>query len=152
MFNIHSSAFQHKKDIPAKYTCQGEDVSPPLSWEEVPEGTETYALIMDDPDAPNDIFTHWLIFNIPVETTEVPEAIPTNGELSDGTRQGANDFGNTGYAGPCPSPGERHRYRFNFYALNKHLNLEGGTSKTQIIAAMEGAILDRYELIGMFER
>jgi Raf kinase inhibitor-like YbhB/YbcL family protein len=150
--DLSSVAFQQEENIPAKYTCQGEDISPPLAWSGAPEGTQSYALVVDDPDAPNKVFTHWLIYNIPSDVTELPEGVPTDEKLTNRALQGSNDFGKIGYGGPCPPPDGPHRYRFNLYALSQALDLEPGTSKTQLLAAIERHILDQYELTGLFQR
>lgn len=152
MLPLNSKAFQHEENIPVEYTCQGEDISPPLAWTEPPKGTQSYALIVDDPDAPDNVFTHWLVYNIPASVTELSEGLSTDAELPSGALQGKNDFGNTGYGGPCPPPGSPHRYRFNLYALDRTLDLEPATSKTQLLAAIEGHILEQYELTGLYQR
>ncbi len=148
---LNSPAFGQRENIPAMYTCQGSDISPPLTWTESPEGTQSYALIMDDPDAPGGVFTHWLIYDIPASVNQLPEGMPIEPQVSNGI-QGQNDFGRTGYGGPCPPPGGPHRYRFSLYALDQKLNLEQGASKAQLLASMEEHILDRYELTGLFQR
>jgi len=148
---LSSPAFKEGESIPPKYTCQGEDISPPLVWGESPEGTQSYALVMDDPDAPGGVFTHWLIYDIPADVNELPEGVPAEPRLFNGA-QGQNDFGRTGYGGPCPPPGKPHRYRFNLYALDQKVDLEPGASKAQLLSGIEDHILDRYELTGLFER
>lgn len=149
---VSSSAFKEGDRIPAKYTCQGQDVSPPLAWGEPPAGTQSFALIVDDPDAPGGVFTHWVLFNIPPDSRNLPEAVPTQAELASGAKQGKNDFGRTGYGGPCPPPGRPHRYQFTLYALDQPLGLEGGTSKKQLLSAMEGHILAQGQLTGTYQR
>lgn len=149
---VSSSAFQEGDKIPAKYTCEGQDVSPPLAWSEPPAGTRSLALIVDDPDAPGGVFTHWLLFNIPPDSRELPEAVPTQAELASGALQGKTDFGRTGYGGPCPPPGRPHRYQFTLYALDQPLDLEGGASKKQLLSAMEGHILTQGQLTGTYQR
>lgn len=149
---VSSSAFQEGDKIPAKYTCEGQDVSPPLAWSEPPAGTRSLALIVDDPDAPGGVFTHWLLFNIPPDSRELPEAVPTQAELASGALQGKTDFGRTGYGGPCPPPGRPHRYQFTLYALDQPLDLEGGASKKQLLSAMEGHILAQGQLTGTYQR
>lgn len=149
---VSSSAFQEGDKIPAKYTCEGQDVSPPLAWSEPPAGTRSLALIVDDPDAPGGVFTHWLLFNIPPDSRELPEAVPTQAELASGALQGKTDFGRTGYGGPCPPPGHPHRYQFTLYALDQPLDLEGGASKKQLLSAMEGHILAQGQLTGTYQR
>jgi Raf kinase inhibitor-like YbhB/YbcL family protein len=149
---VLSSAFQEGDKIPAKYTCEGQDVSPPLAWSEPPAGTRSLALIVDDPDAPGGVFTHWLLFNIPPDSRELPEAVPTQAELASGALQGKTDFGRIGYGGPCPPPGRPHRYQFTLYALDQPLDLEGGASKKQLLSAMEGHILAQGQLTGTYQR
>lgn len=148
---LRSPAFGQGENIPARYTCQGSDISPPLTWTESTEGTQSYALVMDDPDAPGGVFTHWLIHDIPASMNELPEGVPTDPRTSNGV-QGRNDFGRTGYGGPCPPPGKPHRYRFNLYALDEKLNVEPGVSKTQLLANTEDHVLERSELVGLFQR
>ena len=148
---ITSSAFEDGGMIPAKYTCDGADVSPTLQWGAVPEGTKSIALICDDPDAPMGTWVHWVLFNLPAETNELAENIPADKILPDGARQGVSDFGRIGYGGPCP-PSGTHRYFFKIYALDTELGLEAGASKSQLLKAMEGHILGQGELIGKYKR
>jgi Raf kinase inhibitor-like YbhB/YbcL family protein len=149
---LSSAAFRPGEYIPKKYTCQGEDVSPPLIWSDPAEDTKSYALIADEPDDTTNGFTHWLVYNIPDGTINLAEGVPVDPELPDGTLQGTNDFGNLGYRGPCPPSGSPHRYRFSLYALDQKLDLQPGISKTQLQAAMEGHILDQGELTGLFPK
>jgi len=160
---ITSSAFTDGGQIPQKYTADGDNVSPPLSIENVPDGAVTLALIMDDPDDPGGTFTHWLIWNIqpamvsipeiePV--TSIPENVPTTeivGTL-DGARQGINDFGEIGYGGPSPPSGSPHHYRFTVYALDTTLELEAGATREQLEAAMESHVLGQATLTGIYQR
>jgi Raf kinase inhibitor-like YbhB/YbcL family protein len=151
--SISSTAFLEEDSIPSKYTCEGQDISPPLAWGEPPEGTQSFALIVDDPDAPGGMFTHWVIFNVPSDYRELPEAVPTQDRLSSGALQGKNDFGRIGYGGPCPPPGHPHRYRFTLYALDQSLDLKAGISKKrQVLNAMQGRILAQGQLTGIYER
>lgn len=150
--SITSSAFQGGGKIPDKYTSQGQDISPPLAWSEPPAGTRSFALIMDDPDAPGGTFTHWVIFNIPSVSRELPEAVPTEDQLSDGTLQGKNGFNRIGYDGPSPPPGPAHRYKFTLYALDQSLDLTAGASKKQVLDAIQGHILAQGELMGTYQR
>lgn len=117
VLSVSSTAFQDGESIPDKYTCQGQDISPPLAWGEPPVGTQSLSLVMDDPDAPLGVFTHWVIFNIPPASRELAEAVPAQPQLPDGSLQGKNNFGKTGYGGPCPPSGSPHRYQFTIYAL-----------------------------------
>ncbi len=146
-----SSAFSEGGMIPSQYTCDGKDISPPLSWSEVPEGTKSFALICDDPDAPMGTWVHWVIYNIPDTTRQLPEAVPTTERLQDGSFQGKNDFKRFGYGGPCP-PGGTHRYFFKLYALDTMLDLKPGATKAQLLEAMKGHILAEAQLMGKYGR
>jgi len=152
ILTVSSSAFQEKDRIPSKYSCQGEDVSPPLAWSKPPGGTQSLVLILDDSDAPGGAFTHWVLFNIPSDSRELPEAVPTQAQLPGGALQGKNDFGGIGYRGPCPPPGRAHRYRFTLYALDHSLDLEAGVSEKDLLAAMRGHILAQGQLTGTYQR
>ena len=146
------SVFGNNEKIPKKYTCDGEDISPPLEISNVSEGAKSIAIIVDDPDAPFGTFTHWVIWNIP-PTSKIPEAIPKGKEISDPftARQGKNDFGNYGYGGPCPPPGKPHRYFFKVYVLDVMLELKDG-SKDELLKAMEGHVIQYGELVGLYGR
>jgi len=148
---ITSSAFTEGGLLPAKYTCDGTDVSPPLQWDAVPQGTKSIALICDDPDAPMGTWVHWVLFNLPAEAKELTENIPPEKTLANGARQGTNDFRKIGYGGPCP-PSGTHRYFFKIYALDAKVNLEAGANKRQLLKAMEGHILAQGQLIGKYKR
>jgi Raf kinase inhibitor-like YbhB/YbcL family protein len=150
--SMSSSAFQDGERVPAKHTCQGQDISPALEWDGVADEAKSLALIMDDPDAPSGVFTHWVIFNLPPGSHGLVEGIPSVSRLPDGALQGKNDFGRIGYGGPCPPPGYPHRYRFTLYALDKHLDLEAGSSKNQVLAAIKGYILSQRQLTGIYQR
>jgi Raf kinase inhibitor-like YbhB/YbcL family protein len=150
--SVSSTVFQGGGTIPSQYTCQGQDISPPLEWSEPSTGTQSLALIVDDPDAPVGVFTHWVIFNIPADSRGLSEAVPTQAQLPSGALQGRNDFGRTGYAGPCPPPGRPHRYQFTVYALDSPLDLEAGVSKKQVLDAMRGHILAQGQLVGTYQR
>jgi len=152
VLSLSSPAFQEGGEIPAKYACDGQDVSPSLVWDGPPAGTHSWALIMDDPDAPVGIFTHWVLFNIPASSLELPEAVPNQAELSSGALQGKNDFGRIGYGGPCPPSGGPHRYRFTIYALDQSLDLEAGVTKNKLLDTMRGHILAQYQLTGTYQR
>jgi hypothetical protein len=142
--------------VPTEYTCEGEDVSPPLAWNRVPSGTRSVALIVDDPDAPGQTFTHWVLFNLPPTHTQLVRDVNVRadfGEADPSPVEGANDFGDTGYGGPCPPPGDGpHRYVFRLYALDTVLDLGPGASKAQVTDAMDGHVLDETEWIGTYER
>ena len=148
---ITSTAFEEGDLIPRQYTCDGEDISPPLEWADLPEGTQSLALICDDPDAPSGTWVHWVVFNIPAPTSELPEGFPGEEELPDGTRQGRNDFRRIGYGGPCP-PGGTHRYFFKLYALDTFLDEAPGITRDELLEAMEGHILVKSELMGRYRR
>ncbi len=148
---ITSSAFEDGGLIPAKYTCDGTDISPPLQWDAAPEGTQSIALICDDPDAPMGTWVHWVLYNLPADTRELTENVPTDSTLPDGAKQGITDFGRTGYGGPCP-PSGTHRYFFKIYALDTKIDLAAGADKPQLLKAMEGHILGQGQLIGKYKR
>jgi len=148
---ITSSAFQDGGLIPAKYTCDGADVSPPLQWDRVPEGAKSIALICDDPDAPMGTFVHWVIFSLPAETRQLAEKVTADKILPSGARQGTSDFGRVGYGGPCP-PSGTHRYFFKVYALDTTLDLPAGARKSDLLKAMQGHILGQGQLIGKYKR
>ncbi len=148
---LESTAFTENSVIPSKYTCDGANISPSLSWNSPPEGTQSLALIVDDPDAPGDIFVHWVLYDLPPEIRHLPGGIPSEANLAEGGVQGKNDFGNLGYGGPCP-PSGTHRYFFKLYALDRPLNLAAGATKNKLEAAMNGHILAAAELIGRYSR
>lgn len=146
-----SQAFDHNGVIPEKYSCKGLDISPPLRWEEVPAGTAGFVLICDDPDAPVGTWDHWILFNIPASTAELPEGIPSQDRLDNNALHGRNSWGRNDYGGPCP-PGGTHRYFFKLYALDAVLDLSPGITKQQALQAMEGHVLATAELMGTFSR
>jgi Raf kinase inhibitor-like YbhB/YbcL family protein len=148
---IKSSAFKSGARIPAKHTCDGVDVSPPLAWKKLPAGTKNLALICDDPDAPMGTWVHWVIYDIPASSQGLQEKLPPLKELANGIKQGMNDFRAIGYGGPCPPSGE-HRYFFKLYALDGPMGLKPGATKTQLLAAMKGHILGEAELMGKYKR
>jgi Raf kinase inhibitor-like YbhB/YbcL family protein len=148
---ISSSAFNEGQNIPVKYTCKGEDVSPPLAWGQGPEGTRCFALILDDPDAPMGTFTHWVLYNLPAEARGLAENASGRG-LPAAAVQGKNGAGGSGYLGPCPPPGKPHRYQFTLYALDSTLGLKAGASKKQLLEAMQGHILEQGRLTGLYKR
>jgi len=151
-FEIRSTAFTSGGTIPKRYTCDGPDVSPPLSWTEPPAGTKRLAFVMDDPDAPVGTWVHWVLYNLPASARELAEGIPATETLASGAEQGTNDFRKIGYGGPCPPPGPTHRYFFKLYALDTELNLAPEVTKKQLEAAMAGQILAQAELIGRYGR
>ncbi len=148
---ISSTVFEEGGMIPARYTCDGADISPPLSWSGIPEETRSLALISDDPDAPAGVWVHWVVYNIPSASTGLPERVPKEKTLTDGSLQGSNDFRRIGYGGPCP-PSGTHRYFFKLYALDQRLDLAPGASKAQLLTAMEGHILGEVQLMGKYQR
>ena len=148
---VMSPVFEEAGMIPSKYTCDGENVSPQLKWEGVPETTKSIALISDDPDAPMGTWVHWVMWNIPADATELSENIPPNAELPDGSIQGLNDFKQHGYGGPCP-PSGIHRYYFKVYALDEKLDLASSSRKKDLLKAMEGHILAEGQLMGKYKR
>jgi len=150
-FQLSSPAFENKGKIPSKFTCKGEDVSPPLEWKDAPTGVVSYALIMDDPDAPVGTWIHWVIFNIPGLATSLGEGIEPGQDVLDGAIQGKSSWGRNQYNGPCPPAGE-HRYFFKLYALDIELNLKGNASKADVIQAIQGHTLGMAELMGVFSR
>ena len=141
---LTSSAFEHNADIPRKYTCQGEDVSPPLTIEGVPEGARSLALVVDDPDAPGRTFDHWIVYDIPADAGTIGEG------AAPGTA-GRNDFGNNAYGGPCP-PSGTHRYFFKLYALDTRLDWPEGRSKNELHEAMADHVIDQAELVGLYAK
>jgi Raf kinase inhibitor-like YbhB/YbcL family protein len=150
---VTSPAFAANGEIPTVYTCEGSDVSPPLAWTGVPAGTKSFALIVDDPDAPDPkapkmTYVHWVLYNLPADCTGLPEGVK---ELPPGTREGKNDWKRTGYGGPCPPIG-RHRYFFKLYALDIELPDLGHPTKAQLLAAMQTHVLVQAELIGTYEK
>jgi Raf kinase inhibitor-like YbhB/YbcL family protein len=148
---LKSTAFTHNELIPSRYTCDGEDISPPLSWSNPPADTKSLALICDDPDAPMKTWVHWVVYNLPPDIRALPERVPAGNALSDGGIQGINDFGKIAYGGPCPPRGT-HRYFFKLYALDTVLDLKPGATKMTVEAAMKGHIIAQTELIGRYSR
>ena len=152
---IRSPAFSHGGAIPRKFTCDDEDVSPALEWSGAPAGTKSFALIVDDPDAPDPkapkrVYVHWVLYNLPPTAPGLPEGVGA-GQLPRGTRDGTNDWKRTGYGGPCPPIG-RHRYFFKLYALDAQLSDLGAATKADVEGAMRGHVLEQAELMGTYER
>ncbi|MFQ5794883.1 MAG: YbhB/YbcL family Raf kinase inhibitor-like protein [Candidatus Bipolaricaulia bacterium] len=152
-FELTSTAFAPGEPIPRKYTCDGEDISPPLQWSDPPQDTQSFALIADDPDAPRGTWVHWVLYNLPAEARGLPEAVPSDADLPDGSRHGQNSWRRLSYGGPCP-PGGTHRYFFKLYALDTALDLDlaTGASKKQLLQAIEGHILAETEVMGVYSR
>jgi Raf kinase inhibitor-like YbhB/YbcL family protein len=151
-FQISTPAFSPNESIPQKFTCDGTNVSPQLTWTGAPETTQSFALIMDDPDAPAGTWVHWVIYNLPPETRELAENVPNREQLPNGARQGRNDFKKIGYGGPCPPSGKPHRYFFKLYALDTKLHLRLDASKADVERAMTDHIRAQAELIGLYGR
>ncbi len=149
---LTSSAFSPGGIVPKKFTCDGPDLSPALAWTEPPAGTQSFGLIMDDPDAPVGTWVHWVIYDLPASARELAEDVPKKDELPSGARQGRNDFRRIGYGGPCPPPGPAHRYFFKLYALDAATKLKGGATKADLERAMKGHILEQAELMGRYQR
>ncbi len=149
---LTSSAFATGEKIPQQHTCDGADASPPLLWSDPPAGTQSFALIADDPDAPVGTWVHWVLYDLPADSRGLGAGIAKQQELANGARQGTNDFRKIGYGGPCPPPGKPHRYFFKLYALNAKLGLKAGATKAEIEKAMQGHILAQGELMGRYGR
>jgi Raf kinase inhibitor-like YbhB/YbcL family protein len=150
-FVLTSTVFKQGESIPERYTCDGEDVSPALQWTDPPAGTQSLALILDDPDAPGGTWVHWVLFNLPPAARGLPEGVTDAAEQPDGARHGENSWGQAGYGGPCP-PGGTHRYYFKLYALDQVLELAPLASKAELEAAMQGHVLGQAELMGTYSR
>jgi len=148
---VKSTAFEEGGMIPKRYTCDGMDISPPLAWTSIPEGTKSIALICDDPDAPMGTWVHWVLFNLPPDTKQLSENVPPQKKLGNGALHGINDFRKIGYGGPCP-PSGTHRYYFKVYALNTEINLKAGITKTKLQKAMKKHILAEGQLMGKYSR
>lgn len=155
-FTFTRFPFDPGEPMPTEYTCDGNDTSPPLEWDHAPGGTETFALIVDDPDAPGRTFTHWLCYNLPGDTANLPGDVDFDEHFADANpppEEGVNDFGNTEYGGPCPPPNDApHRYFFRLYALDTTLDLGPGASREQLTDAMDGHILAETDLVGVYGR
>jgi hypothetical protein len=153
-FTLHSAAFANQGAIPAKYTCDGKEVSPPLAWSGPPAGTRSFALVVDDPDAPDPaapkrVWVHWVLYDLPADTRELAEG--ASHSLPAGTREGSNDWRRTGYGGPCPPIG-RHRYCHKLYALDVVLGERGALGKAELERAMQGHTLGHAELVGTYQK
>jgi len=148
---VSSPAFHEGGMIPVKYTCDGEDISPPLTFEGIPKETKSLTLISDDPDAPMGTWVHWVFYNLPPDTKNVQEKVPSDEKLKNSARHGLTDFGRFGYGGPCP-PSGTHRYYFKVYALDVMLTISGKVTKKDVVKAMEGHILAEGRLMGKYKR
>ena len=149
---LKTAAFKAGGNIPSKYTCDGGDTSPALAWSGAPAGTQAFALVMDDPDAPGGTWVHWLMYDVPTSVLELPEGVPAQLELPSGARQGRNDFRRVGYGGPCPPRGPAHRYFFRLYALDAKLNLRAGAVRADLDRAMRGHVVAEAELMARYSR
>jgi hypothetical protein len=149
---LTSTAFTEGAAIPANYTCDATNVSPPLKWSGVPAGAKSLALIVDDPDAPSGTWVHWVLYDLPPAVTELPENLPKSQYIAGGAKQGLNDFRHLGYGGPCPPRGKPHRYFFKLYALDALLDLKPGATKKDLESAMEKHIVAQAQLLGTYQR
>jgi Raf kinase inhibitor-like YbhB/YbcL family protein len=149
---LKTTAYKAGGTIPTKYTCSGADVSPALSWNQPPPRTQSFALIVDDPDAPAGTWVHWVVYNLRASARQLPERVPPGEAIVNGGKQGLNDFPQNGYGGPCPPPGKPHRYFFRLYALDTILDLHAPVHRKDVDAAMKGHILAQAELMGTFGR
>jgi Raf kinase inhibitor-like YbhB/YbcL family protein len=150
--NVTSPAFKDSQRIPVKYTADGQDMSPPLKWTDIPEGVTEYALIVEDPDAPGGTFTHWVIYGIPGSYDHLDDGVPQVEELDNGAMQGPNSMGKIGYMGPSPPKGKPHRYIFTLYALDSKLGLPAGITKEELRKAMHGHIISEGKVTGLYGR
>jgi hypothetical protein len=150
-FVLTSPEFVNEEAIPAKFSCDGEDLSPLLEWTDPPDGTQSFALIMDDTDAPGGTWVHWVLYNIPADARSLPDAVPTGSTLEDGSSHGRNSWGRMEYGGPCP-PSGTHRYFFKLYALDILLEASSEIDNGGLIGLMEGHILAETELMGVYSR
>jgi Raf kinase inhibitor-like YbhB/YbcL family protein len=150
---LWSTAFDEGAMLPPHFTCDGDGVSPPLEWDDVPDGTQSFALVCEDPDAPRGLFIHWLLYNLSAGSRELEEGIPGDEVLSNGARQGTNSFGDIGYGGACPPKGDReHRYTFKLYALDTDLAVGPGASREELLTAMRNHVLADTQLVGKYKR
>lgn len=149
---LTTTAFRPGSTIPVAFTCSGTNISPALSWTASPPRTASFALIVDDPDAPVGTWVHWVVYNLPGSTRQLPEHVPPGEAITGGGKQGENDFPTIGYGGPCPPPGKPHRYFFRLYALDTLLDLHGQVHRRDVDAAMHGHILAQAEVMGTFGR
>lgn len=149
---LSSPAFKQGQPIPTKFTCEGENLSPELQWENLPAGIKNLVLIMDDPDAPMGTFVHWVIYNIPPTLTGLAEGVSTEPQVSGVGTQGLNSARRSGYTGPCPPPGKPHHYYFTLYALDTQTSFEPGLSKEQVLQQIEGHVLAQGQVMGTYQR
>lgn len=151
-FELRSTAFEPGSEIPVKHTCDGPDISPPLSWTGAPETAKSLALIVDDPDAPAGTWVHWVVYDIPATLPGLPAGVCSKGQVPGVGTQGVNDFGRVGWGGPCPPHGRAHRYVLTLYALDTELALPARKTKQDVLTALDGHVLGRAELIGRYRR
>jgi len=151
-FELKSKAFNHGEDIPEKYTCDGLNISPPLNWTDPPEGTKSFALICDDPDAPFITWVHWVLYGLSPEVRDLPEGVKKDKTIECGGKQGKNSFGRISYGGPCPPGKSTHRYFFKLYALDVDLDIKPGLKKKHLLKSMKDHILGKTELMGRYHR
>jgi Raf kinase inhibitor-like YbhB/YbcL family protein len=149
---LKTPAFNPGADIPDTFTCDGSNISPALSWSTPPEGTQSFALIVEDPDAPGRTWIHWVLYDLPSSERELPEGVAPEDTLPSGARQGRNDFRKIGYGGPCPPRGPAHRYYFKLYALDKMLALPAGATRAQVDRSMRGHVLAEADVMGRYRR
>ncbi|MFW5691466.1 MAG: YbhB/YbcL family Raf kinase inhibitor-like protein [Chloroflexota bacterium] len=149
---LKSTAFEPNQAIPARYTCDGENISPPLNWQGMPPNVESFALICEDPDAPSGTFSHWVVYNLGPDVTSLPQGVPTSREIDGGAMQGTNGFENIGYGGPCPPQGPAHHYHFRLFALDSMLELAPSTTRQQMLSAIRPYIIEEAELVGTYQR
>jgi Raf kinase inhibitor-like YbhB/YbcL family protein len=148
---LMTDAFAPDQQIPKRYTKEGENISPALSWQGEPAQTRSFAVVVEDPDAPKGTFTHWVCYNIPAQTHELPPGVSRRGTPGEEMAQGRNDFGNVGYDGAQPPPGPPHHYHFALYALDTRLPLSGNATKDEVLDAIQGHVLDQAELVGLYQ-
>ena len=148
---LQSRAFADGEPIPRRYTCDGEDVSPPLTWAEAPAEARSFALVVDDPDAPGGTWVHWIVFNLPADASSLPEHAAESGGMPAGVIEGTNSWGRPGYGGPCP-PSGTHRYFFKLYALDAMLDLPTTATGPDVARTMEGHVLEQATLMGRYAR
>jgi len=149
---LTTMAFRPGRTIPTQFTCSGVNISPSLSWNHPPPRTQSFVLIVDDPDAPAGTWVHWVMYNLPASARKLPEHVPPGTAVAGGGKQGVNDFPTNGYGGPCPPPGKPHRYFFRLYALDTVLNLRAPVHRRDVDSAMKGHVLAQAELMGTFGR
>jgi Raf kinase inhibitor-like YbhB/YbcL family protein len=149
--SLTSTAFEDGGSIPYLYTCEGDDISPPLQWSGAPVSTRTYAMVCEDPDAPRGTWIHWVLYNIPGDAVELTKAVPTLPEIPSGARHGRNTARDMAYAGPCPPPGKPHRYYFRLYALDISLNLPPGATQAELELAMNQHVVAQGTLMGTYQ-